>query len=731
MSIFKEVGANWIWSGKTSNLQNQYCEFIQNINIASVSGDAKVYISATSDYVLYINGKYVANRQYHDYPNNKSFDTIDVSKSLVVGNNKIAVLGYNFGESTFAYIKDTAGIIYVVENGKEIFTSGKDVYFRMSPTYKQGDMEKVSPQLGYTFEYDNRKSDDWTSTSYKMGSDWQQVSDADIMDKTYNFFPRPIAKLENIVKSDAKIIVAGSFIRKYNEGTAAKLVQQDFLGNSIVESKISLPVDSYEIKQDDFCDGTYFIVDMEKNISGNISLDFVAEKDTVIEVVYGEHLDDNRVRGQIHTRCFGFRFFAKEGENKFIHRMLRFAGRYIEVHITGKAKFNDVRIISTDYPAPLKSTYDSVNSLENKINEVAVRTLRICMHEHFEDTPWREQGLYGMDSRNQALCNYYSLADYDFIKACLRTFSGSFGKDGFQEITSPTQFDFTIPCFTFAWIMMVKDYLLYSGDYDFAKEMLPFIKNTLDKVSDTIDETGIVPTIRGDRYWNFTEWSDGMSDDERDCGDYTIPYNAFYMYSMDSMIYIMENLGENADSYKAIADGVRSKIHDLFWVEDKGYYKTHIGGKYPIHFAQLTGALALLAGFVPSDKEKIVREKIVNDNTLIESTISMCTYKYEALLQDADYADVIFDEIEKVWGYMIYNKATTFWETIKGGWDFGCAGSLSHAWSAMPLYFYNAYLLGVKPTKPGFKEYEIKPVKKAYINAKIYTPNGYIEVNNK
>lgn len=58
------------------------------------------------------------------------------------------------------------------------------------------------------------------------------------------------------------------------------------------------------------------------------------------------------------------------------------------------------------------------------------------------------------------------------------------------------------------------------------------------------------------------------------------------------------------------------------------------------------------------------------------------------------YARFVFNQIAEKWGYMLYNNATTFWETISGAADFGNAGSLCHGWSAIPIYFYFKYALG-------------------------------------
>ena len=46
---------------------------------------------------------------------------------------------------------------------------------------------------------------------------------------------------------------------------------------------------------------------------------------------------------------------------------------------------------------------------------------------------------------------------------------------------------------------------------------------------------------------------------------------------------------------------------------------------------------------------------------------------------------------------MLFSGATSFWETAAGADDFGKAGSLCHGWSAIPIYFYYRYLLGIIP----------------------------------
>ena len=61
------------------------------------------------------------------------------------------------------------------------------------------------------------------------------------------------------------------------------------------------------------------------------------------------------------------------------------------------------------------------NGIPREIYDTAVYTLECCMHEHYEDCPWREQAQYTMDSRTQMLCGYYAFGETEMAAGALRT----------------------------------------------------------------------------------------------------------------------------------------------------------------------------------------------------------------------------------------------------------------------------------------------------------------------
>jgi hypothetical protein len=169
-----------------------------------------------------------------------------------------------------------------------------------------------------------------------------------------------------------------------------------------------------------------------------------------------------------------------------------------------------------------------------------------------------------------------------------------------------------------------------------------------------------------------------------------------------------------------------------FWDEERGLLRTR-DTSVAAHYAELTQALALVAGIVPEADAAALRAKLADpDNGMVACTLSHTLYKYEALLQDtAQYGACVMADISRQWGLMLQHGATSFWETIDGADAFGKAGSLCHGWSAVPLYVYYAYVLGIKPTEPGFAKYTVLPQPCGLRSARgrVPMPGGFIDIS--
>ena len=723
--------AYWIWNHQATG-NNIYVDFYDNF-----SGNSKqnytLYISAHTQYAIYLNSVYIPASQFADYEDYQIYDEVDISPYVREGNNELKIVCYYFGQDSSATKNAIPGLIYMIKADNTILAaSSPKCQTSINPHYKSHDCPFISGQLGYSFVYDNNITE-------------QPIqNNADIQKKEKCLFPRPIKPLTFENRMPATVISQGFFndTKKLGDnlvGTAmwyaALSFRPHFEISSCPESRAKLPCNGITYKAEDGYDGIYLILDLHKESTGLIELDFDVDDAARVYIGVGEHLQDMRVRTEANTHQYAAVYYAHKGSNKFLHPFRRYGLKYIQLHIYAKkATIKYVGIRSTLYPVSKVPFFKSCDNLHNKIYEVCVNTLIQCMHEHYEDCPTREQALYTMDSRNQMLCGYYAFGEYTFAKSSLRLIAKSIRQDNMLELCSPGKVAITIPAFSAIFLTQIFEYLLYSGDTVFVKEeLLPTAKKIAHEfISRTNIALGLLYEFKEEYYWNFYEWRPGLegsiagSIEETDLAC-SAPLTAFVSAGLRDLAKTCKYLcDDEADYFETKHLELNKAFDKTFWDDTKGIYASFLVHDKKQNWAQLTQSLAIWADVCIEKPEKkaTILKALAENKDLIPVTPSSTIFKYEALLTDAEtYGRFVFLDIAKEWGNMLYDGATTFWETFVGADDFGGAGSLCHAWSAVPVYFYFAYALGIKPESIGF---DIKEQKK--IISGLYDCRGRIQM---
>lgn len=719
--------AKWIWADCDEEV-NQYADFIKEFEVDNIDKNAYLEICSDRDYAVWINGEFVSCGQYNDFPHEKVYDTLSVAAYLKKGINRLCITAQYQGEPTLQYAKSVRGVCFALVNGDSVILSDSSVLASKSKTYKCGDIAKIAWQLGYSFEYDARFDDDWRNNAVS-----DRFSQAVEVEFNTIFSPRPIKKLEIEQVNPARVITQGYLMRKKSYETAAETMQRDFLSHrefdDIFDGSAAMPGEMMLREVSD--DGVYVIVDLGQEESGYLSLDIEANEGARVDIGHGEHLEDMRVRTFVNDKRFANTYYCKEGRQNFTYYFKRIAGRYIELHITNltKLKLFYVGMNKANYPLQL-SEFMSSDKLHNMIYDVSVHTLRQCMHEHYEDCPWREQALYASDSRNQMLCGYYTFGEFEFPKQSLKLLSEVFEEDGYQRICAPTDVKHhKIPSFTMIWFLELREYIEHSGDVAFGLEMWEKIEWAMEIYTKGM-QNGLVECPVGENIWNFYEWSDGSGGVEypsqyeqyRTSAEFLDGlHQAFAYLAIKNVVMIANMCGKNefAQKYACVLKELGNAINNTFWNEEKGVYCSYVINGEKQHYCELMQAICIVTGLA-GDKASALCEELCNNKELIPITLSYAIYRYEALFtQNGKYDDFVFDEIARRWGKILRAGATTFWETEGGAFaDVGVGGdeSLCHGWSAIPTYLYFRYALGIGP--------EHISGKKAYIGTDKVTPLG-------
>lgn len=715
-----------VWIAAPENRENQYVMFMQRFSCRE-AGAVRLLVACDSRASIWLNGVFQGLCLYDGTDTASWYETFDLSQAVRPGANELWCEVFYQGVSSNNYTAGSAHLIFAVEqllpdgSWAVLTASGADTLCREDRRYRQGPVE--TNQTGFVWHFDAAAAQEPYRPAQVLALEGR------------GYLPRSIERQRLLPRHAAAICAHGYLMQSPAETFETAFLSARQLTQQVDTSK------------------TYYQVwDCGEECTGLIELEVETQGSCRIEIGWGEHLSDLRVRSCIASRCFQSSWSCGSGRHFFRHDFQRVGLRYLEVHIfpqeNGPAVCNYVGVRPLMYPVEERGSFRCSDALHEKIYQTAVRTLKLCMHEHYEDCPWPEQALYAMDSLNQMLCGYYCFGEYRFAAASLSLLASGMQQDGFLELHTPGKDRVTIPYFTFMWVVAVREYLLFSGDTDFAGKLWPTIQFAVEQRRKEL-EGALLPTPTGTEYWNFYEWTDLLSGEpiyrQKPLAQrIDAPYQMFFLLMLQAAAEIAGHLGkqEYALQLEALQEAVRSACHTRFWNEEDSCYRTYAPfqeGQYRAEkqpCAELVQALAVLTGVAgPEERARLLPQLAQGNEGWTPCTLSMIRFKYEALLtQQAQYLPLVFADIANIWGHMLFSGATSFWETADGAAAFDGAGSLCHGWSAMPVYFYYAYILGIRPQQPGFRNQpmHVRQVQTCLGKCKgqVPTPKGIIHVES-
>lgn len=623
------LNAEWIWI-HAENKPDEYAEFIFDFE-AEEQCDYHFYLTGDSNYNVYLNDELVGFGQPADYPQYKIYDEFHFDK-VRNGKNRVKVVVWYYGIDTQTYIKDDAGVIFELRNGDDsVYVSSEKTLGRLCVEYENYRKKDITCQLGLGYKY--------------------------------------IAGAVN------SLPYQGSVIREKGRNFVLRATEKVVL-------KERVPV---EIVRRDDC----WLIDMHEETVGFLDFDVESDRAATVTVAYGEYLKSD---GNVNRFLNGYEDFSadievKKGRTIYTNYFRRFAGRYLQVFTDAELKIHYVGLRPTDYPLEAQEP-NFKSEIRNRIYKTSVKTLLACMHEHYEDCPWREQALYNIDSRNEMLCTYYAFGDYKFARSNLILMTKGLRPDGLFTICFPAGRDFPIPSFSMVYPVQVYEYIQYSGDKGILAETFDAVETIMNTFIKRIDKEKNLIADLPYPYWNFYEWSKG-SDNSRNLfrtpdtpspTRYTLLLNAQFLFVLEYYKKLCEMQGK---LFEFDDSAMRKAIIDTFYVAEKGLFKAvDIDEPY---YTTLGNSYAILCGL----GNRGLAEKLIAGEGLIPITLSMNIYLYDALLKlDKNYKDFIIADLDRRYKSMLDQGATTFWETDLGAQGIDNKGSLCHGWATLPIYYY-------------------------------------------
>ncbi|MCD8012589.1 MAG: cellobiose phosphorylase [Lachnospiraceae bacterium] len=396
----------------------------------------------------------------------------------------------------------------------------------------------------------------------------------------------------------------------------------------------------------------------------------------------------------------------------------RYAFRYVLIEVLDvssrfRLKVEEVscRAVSSADDSRLKPYVGSAE--DQKLDQIACRTLHECMQTVFEDGPKRDRRLWIGDLRLQALVNYETYRQNDMVRACLYLFAGSTLPDGRVsaciflkpeiEADDTVMFDYSL-----FFIAALRDYYDATGDLETVRDLYPTAQKQWILAQGYFDETGVVRDS-DEVGWCFVDWDLNLNKQASAQG--------IYLYCTRALIELTKALDEDMGQEK---EPVRARMDSLSGAEAPEYNFRHEAEKLEQDLARkmraakicfydkkrdvfVSGASRqisyasqawMVLGGVADGSVLSAVERIPEAHRMV--TPYMYHYFIEALMQ-AGEKEKALNVMRKYWGGMASAGADTFWELYnpenpqESPYGGSIVNSYCHAWSCGPAYFLRKY----------------------------------------
>jgi len=470
------------------------------------------------------------------------------------------------------------------------------------------------------------------------------------------------------------------------------------------------------------------LIDFGDEIVGPQTFSLDASEGTIIEVHNFEFIQPD---GH-HNLPFGmnnsFRYICREGFQEYEtlqRRGFRYSWIIVHGHTRPVRLFRFAAIMST-YPQRNIGGFHCNDELLNTIWKVGAHTLRCCAEDTYTDCPTYEQTHWVGDARNEALVDWVVNGDPRLWFHCLLQIGQSLERFPITSSHLPSSWENLLPAWSFLWMRSCREYLLYTGDYEGARELLPWIKRNVNGIKDHLNKDGLFEI----EAWNLFDWA-AMDTPTRGVVTHQ---NCLAVHGLRDCAELAEWLeqGATADEFRKIANELAADINTHLWSDERQAYIDciHHSGRVSEVYSQQTQTAAVCSGVATGARYTHCRELVANPpkGFVCAGSPFFAFFMLELFAAEKNWQRIL-EQIRKDWGFMIAQGATTFWEM----WSLS-SGRLTrshcHGWSSAPTFFLSTGILGIKPLSPGFKRIAISrtAIDLEHIQGRIPTPYGLIEI---
>ncbi len=462
-------------------------------------------------------------------------------------------------------------------------------------------------------------------------------------------------------------------------------------------------------------------LDFGREVTGRVQLISDSDSPATVSIAYGEsigELNDEPYLG-IDPLVLAAHGMGTGPKSAFRYARIRFLSGPPEL------RFKSIHLEDVYYPVDYQGSFESSDTLLNRVWETGAYTSHLCMQDDIWDAPKRDRGRWMGDTDISGRVIDAVFADHFLVEDTLTRLIGPLPIR--QHVNG-------IPGYSSYWFTELADYLRHTGRKEYVASMHDRIVQMLEFMEQDFDQQNRF--INHTKEWLYVDWALDLNGDTPQSRETTV---LEYVRAYRDGAWLLRQLGDtrNADHFAQRAEELAKVSQSSDWSDGS------FGPRWQ------TNAMAVISGVASPAQYSSIWQNVlsgVGKPTFRPNVITPYygAYVLDAMAQMHHRADALA-WIREYWGGMVQEGATSFWEAYDPAWPkdddphlvlqadntAGYRISLAHGWSSAPTYWLMEQVLGIQPTAPGFSRTTIRPdlLDLAWARGGEPTPNGLLKVD--
>ncbi len=766
--------AQWIWLPTGNNADMLLAR--RTFTLSDKPDRAILFISASSLYTLWINGKYICCGPARCAPHHQSYDVLDIKKILENGENVLAIRVHHQRQSRSYEDPSRAGLLAQLEctHGNQTSTlqtdsswhvTADESWLKASPMMARFHLEvcdrvdlrrQINGWNTITFDAHHwpkaqvlKRETGWPTPQQNdrpthLTPPWTTLVARDIpyLDETLVKLHRPI-HTSRLPEPEQQIQWSKS---KWLDAAAIPQIPVSLSSTAAVhQATDSLNSTPLIITANNQGTCAVLVFDLDTVQNGRPFLHIKAPAGSIIDIMSAPYLLNEHLQTPIVASTYVDRIILSGKRDHWEATYMKPA-RWLAVvfrHLPAAAELYQIGIRRNVYPFKTKGFFRTPDNPKlEMLWQAAAKTIQVCTSDAYTDN-YRERRQYAQTSYYACLGNYPIFGDYALQQRYLRQLAEDQLANGIMPAYAPRHGnDFMVildaNCF---WLRGLHQYLLYSGDRYTVQQLLPAAHKLLHLLHSFTNAIGLIDNPP------YPYWLDHTLNDRRGAN---FCLNSHYLGALEDFAQVLQWL-DTPDScdYSKRASQVRRSLQEHLWdPQQQLFADALIDGVLSTQFSEHANAMALALKIANSTQTAIIAKKMsLNEphdfvrraSGLIMVTPAMSYFLLTGLCE-AGYIDAAWELLQSRFDHMLQPQTNgTLWEEwwLDGSGRSGrfkplpSGRSDAQTESAFIPALWTRYILGIEPCQPGLERVILHYYHSNHLDQRhgaIPTPSGLLEI---